>query len=76
MQTVEICTKNLKLRGKYRAITIKPNQNPTHKKPCRGNLDITYYTVPLLPVCKKNWAPIKIRKNKKNTSYPLGVPYI
>jgi hypothetical protein len=65
MQTVEICTKNLKLRGKYRTITIKPNQNPTHKNLSRGNLDITYYTVPLLPVCKKTRAPTKIRNNKE-----------
>ena len=58
--------KNFTLRGKYRIITIKPNQNPTHKNLCRGNFDITYYPVSLLPLWKKNGAPKKIRNDREH----------
>jgi hypothetical protein len=54
---MEMCTKNLKLRGEYRTITIKPNQIQTHKTYVEETWTshtvlchcyITYYTVPLL----------------------------
>jgi hypothetical protein len=57
--------KNLKLRGKHRIITIKPNQNQPIKNLCIGNSDITYYTVLLRTPWKKR-AHKKIRNNKEH----------
>ena len=62
MQTVEIFPNNLILRGEVEKYTIKLYQKPTHLNLCRGKLDITYYTVPLLSTKEENWGSHEIQR--------------
>jgi hypothetical protein len=61
MQTMDMCKKNLKLRGEVEKYTIKPYRKQIHLELRRGTLDITYYTVPLLSTMEENWGSHEIQ---------------
>jgi len=54
--------KKLKIKGGSREIHHQPIPKPTHLNLCRGNLDITYYTVPLLSTKEENWGSHEIQR--------------